>query len=250
MIDLSQIEARVLAWLAGQLDILTVFRSGADVYTYAAKQLGSGTRQLGKVVTLACGYGMGPGRFKETALTYGVTLTDMEAIAAVQGWRNANMKIVAFWYDLEKAARQCIQTPGKIITVGRVRLRVRDGKLLIEKPDKGVLVYRNPRIDGNDIVFDGVGQTNKKWGTQYTYGGKLAENVTQAVARDVMADAMVRVDELGGGLPVMTVHDELVYEVEDEAAGIGRQEVVERGPAWGEGLPIASKLHVGFRYGK
>jgi DNA polymerase len=128
---------------------------------------------------------------------------------------------------------------------------VRDGKLLIEKPDKGVLVYRSPRIENGDLVFDGVGQTNKKWGTQYTYGGKLAENVTQAVARDVMADAMVRIEAVRKVIPVMTVHDELVYEME---AGTALPHVLHgdicQGPAWGAGLPIAAKLHVGFRYGK
>jgi DNA polymerase len=105
MIDLSQIEARVLAWLAGQEDVLGVFRSGADVYAYAAGQLGSPDRQLGKVITLAAGYSMGPGRFQETALTYKVVLTAGEAEAAVLGWRQANPKIVAFWWDLERAAR-------------------------------------------------------------------------------------------------------------------------------------------------
>jgi len=88
-IDLSQIEARVLAWLAGQGDVLDVFRRGEDVYAYAAAKVGSGDRQLGKVLTLACGYGMGPGRFMETAASYGVTLGAAQAEAAVDAWRQA-----------------------------------------------------------------------------------------------------------------------------------------------------------------
>jgi len=253
MIDLSQIEARVLAWLAGQEDVLDVFRRGEDVYTFAAAKLGSSNRQLGKVVTLACGYGMGADRLRETALTYGVTLTPAEAEAAKFGWRHANPHIVRFWHDIDAAARAVIARPGIVAQVQGIKLRVRGGVLFVRKPSGGVLAYHGARIGAleGDIQFDGVHQTTKRWSPQRTYGGKLVENLTQAVARDVMADAMLRIQDWAGLVPVMTVHDELVYEVDGgEAEAEALQRTVDVPPAWAADLPVASKLHVGFRYGK
>ena len=97
--DFAQIEARVLAWLAGQQDALAVFRRGEDIYIATAKAIGSANRNLGKVLVLACGYGMGSERFRETALTYGVTLTEHEAASAVMAWRELNHRIVTVGWD-------------------------------------------------------------------------------------------------------------------------------------------------------
>jgi len=252
MIDLSQIEARVLAWLAGQKDILEVFARGEDVYVHEATKQGSSNRQFGKVLVLACGYGMGGAKFRDTALGYGLDLSEGEASRAVAGWRASNREVVKFWYAMEEAARACVARPGLHETVRGVRLVVRWGKLHVRKPGGGVLVYHGARLAGGDLVFDGVSQTTKQWGEQKTYGGKLVENLTQAVARDLVAEAMVRVWERYRRVPVMTVHDELVFEV-DPASPVEADAIkllVDQAPAWAGGLPLASKLAVGFRYGK
>ena len=252
MIDLSQIEARVLAWLAGQQDVLEVFGRGEDVYVHEAAKQGSGDRQFGKVLVLACGYGMGGTKFQTTAEGYGLALTASEASRAVAQWRASNREVVKFWYAMEEAARACVGRPGAPAVVRGIRLVVRWGKLHVRKPGGGVLVYHNPRLRDGELEFDGVSQTTRQWGLQKTYGGKLVENLTQAVARDLVAEAMVRVWERYRRVPVMTVHDELVFEVDPARAGLADdlKDMVDQAPAWAGGLPLASKLAVGFRYGK
>jgi DNA polymerase len=250
MVDLSQIEARVVAWLAWQQDILDVFRGGTkDIYVYAANKIGSADRQLGKVVTLACGFQMGAARFQATAYDYGIQMSLVEAERTVESWRKANSQIVGFWHALDKAARACIAAPGSIHTARSARLRVRDGKLLIQKPNKAVLIYHNPRMSDGNIVFDGV-INSKQWGTRKLYGGLMTENITQSMARDLIAEALVRIENRLGLVPVMTIHDEVVYEVESEDAGKAIQHEVETLPWWATGLPVASKLNVAFRFGK
>ena len=254
MIDLSQIEARVLAWLAGQNDILDVFRDGSeDVYVYAASKIGSKNRQLGKVVTLACGYGMGPAKFQETARTYGLSLLLPEALAAVRGWRATNTAITGYWKLVDTAVRLALDHLGSIRGAGlvKVRLEPRTGVLAIKKPNGEKLYYHAMRLDNGEIVFDGVNGTTKQWGTERTYGGKLVENITQAVARDVLADAMLRIEERFGLVPVMSVHDEGVWEMDAGSALFTQvnQEFV-RTPAWAAGLPVAAKVSLGLRYGK
>jgi DNA polymerase len=205
---------------------------------------------LGKVVTLACGFQMGAERFRDTAADYGVIVSLPEAVKTVADWRAGNPRIVQYWYDIDGAARRAIDRPGSIEIVRGVKIRVRDGKLLIKKPSGGVLVYHKPRLVDGDMLFDGVDQYTKKWQGQKTYGGKLVENITQSVARDIIAEALVRVEGISQRIPVMTIHDEVVYEVRNELEGKAVQVLVEEVPAWAAGLPIASKLHVAFRFGK
>jgi DNA polymerase len=205
---------------------------------------------LGKVVTLACGFQMGAERFRDTAADYGVIVSLPEAVRTVADWRAGNPRIVQYWYDIDAAARWAIDRPGSIQSVRNVRLRVRDGKLLIQKPNRAVLVYHAPRFVDGDIRFSGVDQYTKKWSSQKTYGGKLVENITQSVARDIIAEALVRVESFMGLVPVMTIHDEVVYEVRSQQEGEFIQRKVNVVPSWAVGLPIASKLHVAFRFGK
>ncbi len=209
--DLSQIEARVLAWLAGQADALAVFASGKDIYTETARSIGSSHRQLGKVLVLACGFGMGWSRFRDTALGYGVVLSDLEALTAVTAWRRVNHRIVGYWaklYDtLLRVMRSGVSEP-----VGCCTFIRRPNALLIELPSGRHLVYRHPRIDPSDInvQFTYMGSLGGGWSRLSAWSGKIAENITQAVARDVMADAMLTLDDVP---MVATIHDELVAEV-------------------------------------
>jgi DNA polymerase len=257
--DFAQIEARVIAWLAGQQDILDVFASGEDVYVYTAQGIGSSSRTLGKVCVLGLGFGMGAPKFQATAATYGLALDAEFAESTVYAWRDKNRRIVSFWYDLDRAMRECIEAPfGTRTRAGRiVFIRGNDG-VGMQLPSGRLLIYRNARIEydpytGRDaITFDGISQTTKQWGAIRTYGGKLAENCTQAVARDVMADAMLALDARGQNL-LLSVHDELIGEAPkaDAQRTLGEMLAVMRtAPTWAPGLPVGAEGWIGPRYRK
>jgi DNA polymerase len=258
--DFSQIEARVLAWLAGQDDILKVFEAGDDVYTHTAAKLGSTSRTLGKVLTLACGYQMGAGRFQETAETYGLHLSAVEAEQAVSGWRNTNAKIVGFWYGMDRQVLAWLSGGDKdmindlMLRTYKLTFRGNRDVFAISLPSGRRLIYRNLHQDRatGALVFDGVRQPSGTWGQIETYGGKLVENVTQAVARDVMAVALRRVWASRSAIPVLTVHDELVCEVADDHAGaeVALRLIMTNRPTWAQGLPIACDVFTSEYYRK
>jgi len=254
--DFSQIEARIIAWLAGQKDALDVFRSGQDIYVYTAAKIGSDNRQLGKVLVLACGFGMGPGKFQETALTYGIKLTATEAEELVKAWRKANSRIMDFWYQLGGAALQVLAGRVDTLTVGPVQIgmgrRKLAGCMLIRLPSGRHLVYRHARIKDDQITYDGVNQTTKNWGEIRTYGGKLAENVTQAVAADVLRVALRRLDDQNFKL-ITTIHDEIVTEVPASwgKPGVTAMQICMTNPIpWAPDLPLAADVRTMERYGK
>jgi DNA polymerase len=251
-IDLSQIEARVLAWLAGQRDVLDAFASGRDIYTETAARHGSSNRQLGKVLVLACGFGMGAAKFKDTAeKDYGVVMSLTEATSKLRQWRHDNSSIVRFWYEVQDAVETSVKRPDTVVHVGtNIMVRTQDGVTQIRKPNGVKLTYHRMRFEkwGSGLVFDGVNSLTKKWGTERTYGGKLVENIVQSVARDVMAEAMLAAPN---GM-VMTVHDDMVWEVSQESATAGAEamrQIIESPPAWASGLPIASEIKISRRYG-
>jgi hypothetical protein len=258
--DFSQIEARVLAWLAGQHDILAVFASGQDVYTWAAGQFGSSDRQLGKVLVLALGFGMGATKLRETAWkAYGVRLTASQAEKFKHLWRAANHKIVNFWYEMENAAQAAILRQGQVVPVGGsgVAFTCTTRTLQMRLPSGRVLYYHRPRLDRDtgSIVYWGS-EVGGRWVEQRTWGGKLAENATQAAARDIMSEAMLRAFRRGGHVPCMTVHDELVYPVLwGPKAGPGLpmlrdlQDLMLEPPPWAGGLPLAGEHKIMRRYG-
>jgi len=250
--DFSQIEARVLAWLAGQQDVLAVFASGEDVYVWAAGQFGSSDRQLGKVLILALGFGMGATKLRDTALkSYGVALTPAQAEAFKSGWRSSNRHIVRFWEDMDAAAKWAILRRGVVIPVGGsgVAFVCTSRTLQMRLPSGRVLYYHQPRIDRDtgSIVYWGA-EVGGRWVEQRTWGGKLAENATQAAARDIMAEAMLRAWRRKALVPCMTVHDELVYPVR-----VGGKEYLKdimlEPPPWAGGLPLAGEAKMMRRYG-
>ena len=215
--DFAQIEARVLAWLAGQHDVLAVFASGDDVYVWAASQFRSNDRQLGKVLVLALGFGMGAVKLRDTALkSYGVRLTALQAEEFKAGWRSSNYRIVKFWHEMEAAAKAAILRRGDVIAVGGsgVAFTCTAKTMQMRLPSGRVLYYHKPRLDQDtgSIVYWGA-EVGGRWVEQRTWGGKLAENATQAAARDIMAEAMLRAWRRKALVPCMTVHDELVYPV-------------------------------------
>jgi len=261
--DWSAIEARVVAWLAGQADVLDVFARGEDIYVKAARDIGSDSRPLGKVATLALGYGMGVLTFVATAAKWGIALDLKEARRIQKAWREANAAIVGFWRDIEEAAKLAIDEPGTTFRAGRISAIASRGCLGLILPSGRTLRYWRPRLvmtettikivddEGNieekDIVreeirFFTMGKDKSSMVEESTYGGKLAENVTQAVARDLLAAATVRLDREDPYRLVMHVHDSLVAEVD---AGEGSVQHFEQAlavaPTWAGGLPLAAE---------
>lgn len=206
---------------------------------------------------LGLGFGMGPDKFIATAKGYGITIGANRAASVVYDWRDANPMIVQFWWDCDAAARR-IAGGEACVDVGRVRFQRHGTSMLVRLPSGRHLVYRrirteyDPQTDREAIVYDGMNQYTRQWGPCRTYGGKLAENFTQAVARDVMAEAIV--DMEAPGIPVvLSVHDEVIAEVEAHQG----QDVLDQMLAyltkprpWTKGLPIAAAGWFGPRYRK
>jgi DNA polymerase bacteriophage-type len=254
--DFSQIEARVLAWLAGQQDILRVFALGEDVYSWAAAQFGSSDRQLGKVLVLALGFGMGAKKLRETAWkAYRVRLTEAQAGKFKTEWRVRNARIVQFWAEMEFGAKQAILRRGTVFAVGGsgVAFQCTPRTLQLRLPSGRLLYYHTPRLDQNtgSIVYWGS-EVGGRWVEQRTWGGKLAENATQAAARDIMSEAMLRAWRRRGLRPCMTVHDELVYAFNpatERELLVDYYDLVLEPPPWAGGLPLAGESKIMRRYG-
>ena len=270
--DLSQIEARVVAWLAGQQDLLRVFEAGTDVYVYMQRKLGLPSRQASKAATLGLGFGMGPRHFIDYALTYGVVVSLEESEDMVREWRAANDRIVQFWWDMDRVAKSVIrdwvffmkQRPVTHRVNAKIEFtasKARNGTCLLTMllASGRRLYYRNARLatdpeKGREaIVYEGVDTYTKKWTDIRTWGSKLVENATQAVARDVIIEAGLRVDALGLGDLVLSVHDELVFECAEWNAELQAKSIqleIDARPAWALDLPVASEGSIMRRYGK
>lgn len=263
--DLANIEGRVLAWLAGEEWKLDAFRAydagtGPDLYLVTAGNIlgkkpdavtKAERQSTGKVPELACGYQGAVGAFSSMARIYGLDLPEHEVLRIVRGWRERNPNIVRLWYDLEDAAISAARTPGVTVSIGRLRLR-RDGNWLrLGLPSGRALCYPSPKVSDGRLSYMGMNQYSRKWERIDTYGGKLAENATQAVARDVLACGMLAAEEAGYEI-VLSVHDELVAEVADEArfTAAGLIEIMIDNPPWADGLPLAADGEEMRRYRK
>ena len=275
-LDFSQIEARVLAWLAGSEKILSAYRMGKDLYILAASgiykvpehEIGKDDfrRQIGKVAVLALGYQGGVGAFQTMAKVYGLEITDPEADKIKTDWREANPEIVSYWYDIQNAALDAVKNPGQVYEVTRngvtVKFSMWRGHLLVGLPSGRHLVYRDAQIApgqyGDVVSYMGVDQYTRQWTRIETYGGKLVENITQAVARDVLADAMLRVDgaKVAGVSLLGSIHDEILLWIAgaDESEGAAKflwaQNTMQEVPLWAEGLPLKAAGYRGRRFKK
>ena len=257
--DYSAIEARVLPWLAFDADTLAVFESGRDIYVEDAAAVGSDDRQLGKVQRLGLGYGMGAIKFQEAAKGYGIDLSNSMAYRVHRGWRSNNEPIVKFWADLEAAFIEMIDAePGAGMPAGRCVVRRGSDRVLIELPSGRRLSYWKPTVRQAKQTFTwftkkGAVESSEEtvptiyyWapgkGSMHettTYRGKLAENVTQAVARDVLAHALVKLADHSVYTTVLHVHDSLVAEV-DAGQGDVKEfcDIIAKNPPWASGLPL------------
>jgi len=257
--DLSQIEARMLAWLAGQDDVLAVFRSGQDIYSYDARKMGSPNRQLGKTFRLGAGYGTGVAKIIAIARGYGVDLAPAVAQQLIYSWRRDNPKIVGLWADLERAFRIAISQPaGSHFDINKwLKILRTTGGIAIVLPSGRWLIYRNARWITDDetgedqMVYDGVDRYTNQWGPIRVWGSKLAADVTQAAARDVMAEDMLELD--GYVDLILSVHDELIAEADREYSGEtldNMLDVMRTPPGWAPGLPVWAEGWHGPRYHK
>ena len=263
--DFSAIEARMIAWLAGEEWVLEVFRTHGKIYEAAAAQMFGvpfeairkgrpeyAYRQKGKVATLALGYQGGTGALVNMgALRMGIPEEELQDV--VDRWRQANSKIVEFWWTLDTASKHTVQTgqpvelPGGKVAFAREIDRGNGLDFLtIRLPSGRKLYYAQPHM-GQDrfgrpsICYMGLNQTTKKWETLETYGGKLAENITQAVARDCLAEAITRL-EAAGYRVVFHIHDEVVIDRPGATdADLDRvTEIMSVVPEWATGLPLAA----------
>jgi DNA polymerase bacteriophage-type len=265
--DLSQIEARMIAWLAGQTDILDVFGRGDDVYVFTQNKFRLPSRQAGKTVVLGLGFGMGSKHFVDYAAANGVTISLTESETIVADWRKANAEIVKFWYRLDDVAKGLLNDFSGATLERPVNTKIalavspaRNGTCLLTLllPSGRRLYYRDARLmqKADDwrpsIVYQGLDE-QKRWTDVRTWGSKLAENATQAAARDVIVEAALRIDRKGLGDLALSVHDELIFEVDKAAAdlnaGLIRAEV-DRRPSWASDLPVMSEGTIVERYGK
>lgn len=269
-LDFAQIEARVLAWLSGCEHVLDAFRALQDLYIVAAasifgvaaKDVTPEQRQIGKVAVLALGFQGGPGAFLTMAANYGVSIPEAQALEIVQAYRRAHPEIVNYWYSLERAAKRAIENPGVLCDVGSripggpvVTFRMWRGHLCLRLPSGRPLIYRDAFIAdgysdfGPQITYMGMNQLTRAWERTPTYGGKLAENITQATARDLMAEAKLRLRARGFRV-LGSVHDEALFEMDNPEDFQTARGLVERSERWADGLPVVADGYVGRRFRK
>lgn len=267
--DFSAIEARVLAWLSGEENVLEIFRSHGKLYEYAASaiyqvpihKVTKDQRQVGKVAVLALGYQGGSMAFQKMGEVYGIKVDETEAQRIKNTWRAQNLQIVKYWQDLHTAAYRAITYPGRVFGAGHPERPIKfkkDGEHLFAcLPSKRTLCYPFVRYgygpppymrDRKYILYGG--KKMNKWTTIATYGGKLCENVTQAVARDLLAEAILRLEARKYPV-VMHVHDEIVCEVPKKWGSVEEMEtIMSEVPKWAKGLPLKAEGWAGERYRK
>ena len=302
--DFASIEARVIAWLAGQESVLEIFRTHGKVYEHAASSIfgkhiddiDSTQRQIGKVAILALGYQGGVGALQKMAKAYGATLSgaytslwsratpdqkdwveerwrtagkEYEELSREEFiasdltkvfWRLANPKIVEFWGQLEANAANAVNYPGQKFRVpfSGIVFKKSGSFLFCRLPSGGVLSYPYPQVSETKDKWGRVKPTlsymaedqNYKWTRFTTYGGSIAENVTQSFARDLLADAMLRLESRGYEI-VAHVHDEVIVESPIGTRGVeAMANIMSEVPEWAKGLPIAATGYTAKRYRK
>lgn len=242
--DFSAIEARVIAWFAGERWRLKVFEDGGDIYCASASQMfhvpvekhgvNGHLRQKGKIAELALGYGGSVGALKSMgALEMGLAEDELQPL--VDAWRNSNPMITQFWWDVDRAVKECIKKRMPTETHG-VRFNYQSGMLFITLPSGRRLAYVKPRIGencfgGESVTYMGVGGT-KKWERLESYGPKFVENIVQATARDVLCHAMQTLKHCA---IVAHVHDEIIIEADRRMSLSAVCEQMGRTPPWAKG---------------
>ena len=259
--DFSAIEARVIAWIAGERWRQEVFAAGGDIYCASASQMfhvpvekhgvNGHLRQKGKIAELALGYGGSVGALKAMgALNYGLQEDELKPL--VDAWRQSNPHITKLWWDVDKAVSTCVRERTATETHG-IRFQYQSGMLFITLPSGRRLAYVKPKMGlnrfGNEsVTYEGVGE-QKKWLRLESYGPKFVENIVQATSRDILAEAMLRLDAHGYKI-VMHVHDEVVIEAPADASLEEISSKMSLSPTWAKGLLLRADGYVTDFYKK
>lgn len=248
--DFSAIEARVLAWIAGEQWRIDTFKNGGDIYCASASKMfkvpvekngvNGELRQKGKISELACGYGGSVGALKNMgAVEMGVQENELQGL--INDWRNANPHIVRFWYEVGNAAMKAIKEK-TTVPLGKLVFAYERGILFIRLPSGRRLSYIKPRIGtnrfgGDSITYMGINSA-KKWDRLETFGGKLTENIVQGTARDLLANALINAANAGYDT-VFHVHDEIICEVPNGYGSVDELCMLMCiKPEWADGLPL------------
>ena len=266
--DFAAIEARVLAWLAGQESTLHAFRTHGKVYEAEAAKIYNiddienvtkEQRSVGKTAILALGYQGGLGAFRQLEITLGkdLGLNDEEVEDIKKSWRSSNDMIVMLWDKMSNLSIAAVRNPGKIFEYRQIAFVKKGSFLWCRLPSGRTLKYPYPTLKQketpwgtivDELRFKGVNSITRKWERQSTYGGKLVENITQAVARDLLAESMFRIEASGYRI-IFHVHDETVSEVDEDFGSVKEvEELMCVLPDWAKGLPIAAEGFECMRY--
>lgn len=259
--DFAAIEARGIAYLAGETELLKAFANDEDVYKQMAAVIynkpaasikdGSKERQLGKQTILGCGYGMGIDKFKMTCEKYKIEISDDLAARAVQTYRQTYAKIRGFWYDLEGAFTYChsnrrnkpVKRVGKHLVI-----KAQNNFISVLLPSGRELYYHNVSVDSSGLSYWNYQQDRRV----SVYGGILAENITQALCRDILTYCMIESDRAGLN-PILHVHDEIVCQVKasELVACAGEFSLIMNStPPWLPGFPLKTEIEISERYHK
>lgn len=257
--DFSAIEARMLAWLAGEKWRMDAFERGDDIYCASASQMfgvpvvkhgiNGELRQKGKIAELALGYGGAVGALKAMgALEMGLAEEELQPL--VNTWRSANSAITAFWWAVDDAAKTAVRNRSKTTTHG-ITFEYRSRMLLIHLPSGRMLTYVKPRLGENQfggecVTYMGIG-ADKKWKRIDSYGPKFVENITQGLSRDVLAYAMRTLSHM---FICAHIHDELVIEASEGVSLDAVCQQMGRTPPWAEGLILRADGYETFFYKK
>lgn len=259
--DFSAVEARVIAWLSDEQWRQEAFANNEDIYCASASQMfgvpvvkhgvNGGLRQKGKIAELALGYGGSIGALKAMGATK-LGLTEEELLPLVQMWRNASPHIVQFWWDIDRAAKECIKTHLPQATHG-MKFIYHSGCMFLRLRSGRNLCYPQPKIGTNrfgseSITFMGI-NTVKKWSRIETYGAKLVENIVQATSRDLLAEAMRRLEATDNPI-VMHIHDEAVIDAPADRSLEKIVKIMTEVPAWADGLILNAAGFVSDFYKK
>lgn len=260
--DFSAIEARVIAWLAGEQWVLDTFQQGGDIYCATASRMfgvpvekhgqNAALRQKGKIATLALGYQGGVGALKAMGgERMGLAENEMKNI--VRLWRSSNSRIVRLWDITEKAAKSVLRS-GRPVSFNRgITYSLRNGVLLAQLPSGRCVAYPRARLetiyDEERITYERMNQETRKWGRAETYGGKLVENLVQATARDVLAVILLR-EQAAGLNVVFHVHDETITDCPLNVTPADVEAIFNEPIPWAPGLPLKGAAYEGSYYFK
>ena len=269
--DFASIEARIVAWLAGSVELLKIFATHGLVYEFTASRMfGYPTdvdalklfkiehpllRFLGKIAVLALGYQGGGKAFVKMAKQFGTDVTFEKGEEFKFDWRDANPEIADYntglWVNVQSAAVLAIHSPGTTFGANKLQFRVVDDYLYMRLPSGRKIAYFKPEIRNDEITYMGIDTFTRQWKRVGTYGGKLVQNAAEGIARDLMTAAMIKLNDLKIYPILGTVHDEIVVEPKEGVGSVKEvSDIMCDKPKWAAGLPVAANGFRAKRYRK